>query len=70
MKNITQEQFEQFLKDNNCFDKYISYCDINEIFSPDRPKKSISDAFFWFSTKEGHRFWMEINRKLQEFLTK
>ena len=50
------------------FRKYSHITSIKEFCSIASPNSSISSAFHWSNTKEGHDFWSNLNDKWRKEL--
>lgn len=63
--NTNWQKFEDFLKREGVYKRYWINKELDTSglleFDYDKPYGYISEAFIWSATKEGYRFWSEIN---------
>ena len=76
-KTQKAKKFYKFLKANGCLQSYITnvinynkfnnstkeYLEKNNIIGFLKEYDNIQSAFLWDRTKEGHKFWENINHK-------
>jgi hypothetical protein len=64
---ITNDEFREFLIDNEAYDEFIKYCNKNRnIFSKvwgERGFSIINICLHWASTPSGSKFWSKLNNK-------
>jgi hypothetical protein len=71
---MTQQQFTQFLSDNNCLDKYMNNynnspfkeCEFERWFDMVDKTNLITAAFMYPTNQYG--LWIDLNNKYKEFL--
>ena len=70
--NSKTEQFIKFLRDNDCYDKFIkNYKDVKNIdyhFENNQKNNFISGAFTWMETPEEHNYWSKLNTKWRKLI--
>lgn len=65
---ITDDDFRDFLIDNNAYDEFIEYQ--NQPFSQLKKENYIEGAFRWAGTKSGEAYWDILNGKWRKQLRK
>lgn len=68
-------EFQKFLKKNNCYEKYFFNLKENKkekdvFFKTAHVSQFVLCAFTWFITKEGDKYWREINKSWMEYTYK
>lgn len=64
--NTKIECFIQFLIDNNVYDVYMIACNtfnIRNLLLDKGDRTYVHGVFIWYETKEGIKFWSNINKK-------
>lgn len=66
---ITDDEFREFLINNNCYEEYIEFCHVRDsgrferlLYNSER-RSIIDNTLSWSSTKSGHNFWSNMNDK-------
>ena len=69
-KEFWIEKFEQFLKDNNCYEEFeknileLNYIKITkEVLYEDEAISFLYKSFVWCASEQEHHFWSELNEK-------
>jgi len=60
---ITDDEFRQFLIDNDAYDEFIKHSHIKDDFREKFSSRIIDHALIWDSTPSGSKYWNELNRK-------
>ena len=79
-KQLTKAQiiakFEEFLKENNCYEEFVENFDLNvamksidKFYSTYTESSNFDDlvsgAFQWYQSEQGDEFWEELHKKWQ-----